>query len=179
MFFVVELGEFYRRNKDKAFVMRFENKVKKLVAYFEKFENAYGLLENLEKWIFVEWSRANDQELVNGINYPSNMMYYMMLECAYNLFGNERYKEKATKVKAAVCKYGFDGKFFVDHADIINGEIVNRSESTEVCQYYVMKLKTWLLLELRLFLLLFQNSSRPLKGSMLFVPFALMLSCTI
>ena len=136
MFFVVELGEFYRRNKDKAFVMRFENKVKKLVAYFEKFENAYGLLENLEKWIFVEWSRANDQELVNGINYPSNMMYYMMLECAYNLFGNERYKEKATKVKAAVCKYGFDGKFFVDHADIINGEIVNRSESTEVCQYY-------------------------------------------
>ncbi len=86
--------------------------------------------------MFVEWSRANDADLVQGINYPNNMMYYFALKCAGQLYQDSNLLEKAEGVKKAIIEQSFNGQFFVDHADVVDGRACPKPESTEVCQYY-------------------------------------------
>lgn len=136
MWLVIELNEYYKRSNDKEMIIRFKPRLVKLFDYFKGFENEYGLLENLEKWVFLEWSRANDEDLIRGINYPSNMLFYKALISMYELYGDLEYADKAYNIKRKINELAFDGEFYVDHADRIDGKIVNKNESTEVCQYY-------------------------------------------
>lgn len=134
MWLVIELEEYAARGGDKSIIEKFQPKIEKLFKYFEKFENENGLLEKLEGWVFVEWSKAN--ELVQDVNYPSNMVYSKALKAAANLYNNESYAIKSEKVKSQVIKESFDGQFFIDNAIREDGKLKLSGERTEVCQYY-------------------------------------------
>ena len=67
---------------------------------FEKYENEYSLLEDLPKWNFVEWSKANDW--CKGVNFPTNMLYAAALEAVYKLYGDNDLMEKAEKIRNTV-----------------------------------------------------------------------------
>lgn len=85
--------------------------------------------------MFVEWSKAN--ELVQDVNYPSNMLYSAALRAAGTLYGDDAFLQKAEKVKEEVLRQSFDGSYFVDNA--VRGEdgaLHLSGERTEVCQYY-------------------------------------------
>lgn len=135
MWMVLQLDEYVQRAGNRDLIERFKVKIEKLIKYFEKFENEDGLLEKLERWVFVEWSRAN--QLVQDVNYPSNMMYSKMLKVAAKLYNRPDWAEKSEKVKAEVLKQSWNGRFFIDNA-VRNeeGKLVLSGESTEVCQYY-------------------------------------------
>lgn len=135
LWLVIELEDFVTRTGDRAFAERFRDKVKRLLAYFEPFENEDGLLENLEGWIFVEWSKAN--ELVQDVNYPTNMLYCKALSAAGSLYGRTDLSEKAEHLKTEILKQSFDGTFFTDNAVRKDGVLTTSGECTEVCQYYV------------------------------------------
>ena len=60
MWFVIELEEYLARSNDRQMIKALEPKVNALLDYFARYENEDELLENLEKWVFVEWSKAND-----------------------------------------------------------------------------------------------------------------------
>lgn len=134
MWFVIELGDFLDRTGDAAFVQRFRKKVYDLIGYFAGFENELGLLEKLDSWVFVEWSKAN--ELVQDVNYPSNMLYSMMLRYAGRMFDDSALTEKAEKIADTIRRRSYDGKFFVDNEVRENGVLTLSGERTEVCQYY-------------------------------------------
>lgn len=134
MWFVIELGDYFDRTGDMDFVRRFCGKVYDLIEYFRSFENELGLLEKLESWVFVEWSKAND--LVQDVNYPSNMLYSMMLRYAGRLFDDDALTEKAKKIAETVRRRSFDGSFFVDNEIRRDGILTSTGERTEVCQYY-------------------------------------------
>lgn len=136
MWFVVELKDYYERTGKRQLVDQFKKKIYELLEYFKGFENEYGLLEDLKSWVFVEWSRANDSDMVEGINYPSNMMYYLTLQSAGTLYDDATLLCKAEKVKANILSQSFDGAFFADRAVRTNTGIFTIPESTEVCQYY-------------------------------------------
>ena len=136
LFLIAELKDYFDRTGNEELPKRFKEKVYGILRFFEAFENDHGLLENLQGWVFVEWSRANDADLVQGINYPNNMMYYFALKCAGQLYGDARLIEKAEGIRAKIIEQAFDGRFFVDHADRVDGAVKPRPESTEVCQYY-------------------------------------------
>lgn len=139
MWFVLQLEDRLERTKDRVFIDAAKEKVYKLLKYFKGFENEFGLLENLESWIFVEWSIANDPEYVKGINFPSNMLYSAMLKCAGKLYGDNELTQKAEKLKKAIIKYSYNGQFFVDNAQTVNGKIVAFSDHiSETCQYYAL-----------------------------------------
>lgn len=142
MWYVVELEEYLLRSGDRELVDMAKDKILSLCSYFESFENSDGLLENLEKWIFVDWSKANDY--VDGVNYPSNMMYAWMLEVVTNLYGDKKYAEKASKIKKTVCEQSYFDGFFRDHA--VRDESGNLKlvpeHVTESCQYYAFFTKT-------------------------------------
>lgn len=135
MFFVLELEEYVKRSGDSAMAELAKEKVYSLESYFCRFVNPDGLLENLNGWVFVEWSKANDW--VQNINYPTNMMYYAMLKSISRLYGDETLSVKAESIKKKIRELSFDGKFFRDHT--VYGEDdkpYTPADITEVCQYY-------------------------------------------
>ncbi len=134
MWYVLELKEFFAHTRDKAFVGDLKDKLYRLLNYFRRFENADGLLEKLEKWVFVEWSRAND--LTQDINYPTNMLYYAFLNTMGELYDDEMLIKKAERLKNVIREKSRHGMFFCDHAVYQDGKAVLDEESTEVCQYY-------------------------------------------
>jgi len=137
MFFVVELAEYFQRTGDRKMIDAAKDRVYALVKYFEDFKNSEGLLEKLTGWVFVEWSQAN--KWVQDINYPSNMMYYMMLNCIANLYNDKSIAKQAAELKATIVRRSYNGTFFEDNAMLgENGSIEATGNTTEVCQYYAL-----------------------------------------
>ena len=136
MWLVLELREYAKvRGGDPALVKRFEPKVMALVEYLKTFENSDGLLEDLPKWVFVEWSECNS--LTKGVNYPSNMTWARMLEAVAELYGRPGLAEKGAQVRETVVRQSFDGKWFRDQAlRGADGKLAVNPKHTETCQYY-------------------------------------------
>jgi alpha-L-rhamnosidase len=134
MWFVIELEEYLQRSGDTVMVDALRPKVMALLDYFRKFENADGLLEKLDKWVFIEWSQAN--KFVQDVNYPTNMTYSATLDAAGRMYNQALLQEKAQKLREEIRKQSFDGEFFVDNAMREDGILKITRNRTEVCQYY-------------------------------------------
>lgn len=135
MWFVVELEEYLARSGDRETIDRARKRVYDLIDYFKPYLNEDGLLEKLDKWVFVEWSAANS--FVQDVNYPSNMLYAGMLDVAARLYDDKALSEQAARVRDEIRRQSYDGRFFCDNA--IRGEdgVLRRTDNhTEVCQYY-------------------------------------------
>ncbi|MCQ2387155.1 MAG: hypothetical protein MJ066_01745 [Clostridia bacterium] len=137
MWFVIELNDYYLRTGDLSLIKKAKKRVYGIIEYFKKFENEDGLLEKLEGWVFVEWSKAND--FIEGVNYPTNMLYSEMLLSASKLYKDEELGKKAKKLKTTIGERAFNGEFFVDNA-IKNeeGKLINTDNTSETCQYYAL-----------------------------------------
>ena len=97
------------------------------------------MLENLQGWVFVDWSKANDPEFIAGVNAPSNMLYAAALIAASSLLGDPSLKEKGEALKLAIKKMFFRGDFFVDNAiRDENGVLHLTGNTSETCQYYAL-----------------------------------------
>ena len=86
--------------------------------------------------MFVEWSRAND--LVQDINFPTNMMYAMMKDALARLYGMDALKKEAAVLRETIRRLSYtQSGFFSDNMVYDeNGTPVLSGECTEVCQYY-------------------------------------------
>lgn len=134
MWFALQLKEYFSRSGDHLLVLEFKEKMYRLCSYFEKYENQEGLLEKLDGWIFVEWSRSN--RLVKDINYPTNMLYYAFLLSIGELYGDNCLVEKAERLKTVIRRESRNGMFFCDNSVYNEGVLKLSGESTESCQYY-------------------------------------------
>ena len=108
MWFVLELREYLDRTGDRALVDALKKRVYDLAAYFRRYENEDELLENLDGWIFLEWSRANDADVVAGVNYPTNMTYAGTLRAIGELYGDGELVEKADRIIETVRRQSYD-----------------------------------------------------------------------
>lgn len=135
MWYVLELKEYFDRTGDRELIDRAKEKVLSLLKFTQKYENEKGLLQNIESWVFVEWSEANDY--VQDINYPTNMLYSVMLDTIAGLYSMPELSEKAEKLRITIIEESFDGEFFTDNAVLDkNGKAVRTANRTETCQYY-------------------------------------------
>ena len=135
MWFVVQLGEYLDRSGDRALVDALQPRVTALLDYFKPFENADGLLEKLESWVFVEWSAAND--FVQDVNYPSKMLYAGVLDTAARLYGRDDLRDKAAALRETIRKQSLkNGLFYSDNALRKDGALTVTDNTTEVCQYF-------------------------------------------
>lgn len=136
MWLVFELDEYKKRGGDAAIVARMRPRVERLVEFFRHYRNSDGLLEKLDSWVFIEWSRAN--RWVQDVSYPSNMAYAEMLDCVDRLYGRPDLAQEAVRIRDTVRRQSWNGKWFRDHAirrkdgtlDVPDGDI------SETCQYY-------------------------------------------
>ena len=140
MWLVIELEEFKRRGGDPGLVEAFKPKLLNLVKYLATFKNADGLLENLPKWVFVEWSHSN--KLVQDVNYPSNMTWAEMLDVMNRLYDMPELGKEAEKVRETVRRQSWTGEWFCDNAvRQKDGTLKLSGECTETCQYYAFYFK--------------------------------------
>lgn len=136
MWYVLELGEYFKRTSDRALIDKAKPRMFALLDYFKGFENEYGLLEKLQSWVFVEWSRCNS--LVQDVSFPSNMIYALVLETMAELYNAPELAEKASAIKATINKLSMTPSgFYCDNAiRKESGELELSGERTEACQYY-------------------------------------------
>ncbi len=137
MFLVVQLDEARRKRRlPVAWDPLITRRVRGLLDYFRKFENEHGLLEKLESWVFVEWSKAN--EFVQDVNFPTNMLYAATLRSAARLLGDDRLAAKAARIDASIRSLAWRDGRFVDNAvrDPKTGLLTVTENASEVCQYY-------------------------------------------
>ena len=135
LWFVVQLEEYLERSQDKATVAALEPRVRALFDYFKGFENEDGLLEKLQSWVFVEWSKAN--EFVQDVNYPSNMLYAAALAAAGRLYRDDALMKHSEALRDTIREQSFDGAFFVDNAvRNADGKLEVTRNRSEVCQYF-------------------------------------------
>ncbi len=134
MWFVLELEEYLARTGDHLLIEQFQPRVFALLDYFSSFLNDGGLLEKLDGWVFIEWSKAND--FVQDMSFPSNMCYARMLDCISRLYSQPSLKAQADNIRTTIRKLSYDGTFFVDNMVFENDILTSTSNRTEVCQYY-------------------------------------------
>ncbi len=136
MFLVVQLDEAVReRRVPKEWRPLIARRVRGLLAYFRRFENELGLLEKLESWVFVEWSKAN--EFVQDVNFPTNMLYANTLRSASRLLGEPRLATKAKKLEETIRALAWrDGRFVDNAVRDKEGKLTVSDHASEVCQYY-------------------------------------------
>ena len=137
MWYVMEILRVAKSHPDSDTVKQAYATVEGLFDFFARYENEYSLLENLESWVFVEWSAANDADHICGVNIPSNICYHRILIDAGRLYGRPDWVEKGEKIRENILRLGFNGTLFVDN--LIRdekGALVQTDHLTEVCQYY-------------------------------------------
>lgn len=134
LWLVVELEEYLARSGDRAMVDALHDRVVKLFDYFRPFVNGDGLLENLDNWIFIEWSKAN--EFVRDVSYPTNMLYAAALAAAGRMYERPDLVENAAKIRQTIREQAFDGEFLVDNAVRESGTLRPTHNRSETCQYY-------------------------------------------
>lgn len=136
IWYVIIACEYILNSGDNKLKKLVKPQIKGLIDFFKKYENSDGLLEDLESWVFIEWSEANSKDFVCGVNYPSNMMYYKMLMTVDKLWHTEKLAKKCQRVKNSILKQSFNGEFFEDNRVRINGKLKSLNHISEACQYH-------------------------------------------
>ena len=96
--------------------------------------NREGFLENLPGWNFIEWSDAG--EFFRGVHFPTNMLYMKCLNEAGILYKAPALLEQSERLREAILRNAFDGTWFHDNAERIDGELHRTGNISEICQYY-------------------------------------------
>ena len=138
MWLILEVADYGKRTGNTYWQDAFKARFYNLLQFFSRYLNEDGLLENLDGWVFVEWSKCND--FIDGVNYPSNMLYAKTLSCMAEMYGDEALEKQARAVREKIIAQSFDGCLFRDHAIRKDGKLCVQDESTETCQYYAFTL---------------------------------------
>ncbi len=136
LWYVLELEDYLKRTKDVAFIARHRQRILDILDFFSGYENEYGLLENLEGWVFLEWSKASD--FMDGVNFPSNMLYADALRAASVLLQDVKLLEKSETLKECIRGMAYNGEVFVDNATRVDGELKLTGNISELCQIFVI-----------------------------------------
>lgn len=137
MWYAIIACEYCLKTNDLRFAELIKKQIYEIFEFFKKYENEYFLLEDLDGWIFVEWSEANSRDFVCGVNFPTNMMYMRMLDSAARLFGDDELLQKSVQMKRQIAELSYNGEFFEDN--MIRGEngaLLATGHISEACQYH-------------------------------------------
>lgn len=137
LWYVLELEDYKKRSGDHAFIELHAERIRDILAFFKDYENEYGFLENLDGWVFVEWSKASDY--VDGVNVPTNILYAEAIRAAGEILGEEQLIAKSKTMREGLRNLAFDGEVYRDNAIRIDGKLTiteNVSEFNQIIAAY-------------------------------------------
>ncbi|MBR0055778.1 MAG: hypothetical protein IJP66_00475, partial [Kiritimatiellae bacterium] len=137
LWWILELRQYRDRTGDGGLVAASRPKIESLLKYFERRTGPDGLLEDLDGWVFVEWSACNDKDHVRGVNFPSNFLYAAAMEAAGDLLGRPEVAARGAAVREAAARLAWNGEWFEDNAvRDETGALRLQGHVTETGQYY-------------------------------------------
>ncbi len=136
LWYVLELEDYLKRTGDWAFIERHRDRLNDILDYFDGYRNEYGLLEDLEGWVFVEWSKASD--FVNGVNIPCNILFAETLRACGELLQCSKWTAESLRVRKSIIDLAFDGTLFCDNLIRENGKLTATQNYSELCQTYAV-----------------------------------------
>lgn len=137
MWYILELRNYVKRTGDKEMLTSSKDKVYGLVEFFSRYYNEFGLLENLESWVFIEWSKCNDKDYICGVNYPSNMIWAAALEAVAEMYDDPALAAQSKRMKEMIRTLAWNGEFFEDNGiRDSEGNLSKTGHTTETTQYY-------------------------------------------
>lgn len=134
LWYLIELEDYEKRTGDTDFIQLHRERIRDILDYFRQCENEFGMLEHMDGWVFVEWSKASDY--VEGVNFPTNMLYVRALRAAGNILSDRTLLIKADCLAENIRKMSFDGEVYVDHAIRVDGRLVLTDHVSELCQIF-------------------------------------------
>jgi alpha-L-rhamnosidase len=138
MWYVLELYDYFTKRGRGDRKDDFKAQLYRLLDYFKKFENEFGLLEKLPSWNFVEWSKLNQR--VHDVSWPTNMLFSEAVECIGKLYGDEALLKKAADLRKTINDMAWNGKMYMDRAmRQEDGSLKNTEELSETTQYYAFR----------------------------------------
>lgn len=148
MWYILELEKYANRWGRDEIIEQSKAKVDGLLQYFASKENEFGVLENLDGWVFVEWSSANDASHIQGVNIPSNICYAATLKAAANLYAYEKLLKKADRIYThiempltAIADFAELGK--ADNRFAVLAQIVERNNGLWCAEAEQYLLQNW------------------------------------
>ena len=137
LWYVLELEDYKKRTGDEEFIKSHRQRFADILDFFRGYENEYELIEDLEGWVFVEWCKATDY--VDGVNFPTNILYAETIRAVGEMLEDEKLLEKATRLKRTIRDMAFDGELYHDNAIRVNGKLEltqNVSEFNQIIAAY-------------------------------------------
>lgn len=132
---VIQLEEYVRRSGDRGTVESFRRRADGLLAWFRRYRNADGLLENLPGWVFLGWG-GNESNVKYSISYATNMQYVRFLESFAALYARPDLRTEAGRVREAIRRAAWNGEWFRDFAvRQSDGSLTVADSCSEGCQY--------------------------------------------
>lgn len=145
IFLGLELYEYYRRTADRQFCKDRAAQVERLVGTLSKYENQFGLLENLPEIVYVDGTTASDSLYNKPISTATNANYAVMLRRLGEIYNRMDWIKKAEAILGiirGVCVIQDTGDFghYVPDAFSFdgNGNITRGTRSSEGAQYVCM-----------------------------------------
>jgi len=135
LWYVLELEDYKKRTGDNEFVEHHRQRFADILDFFQGYENEYGLLENLEGWVFVEWSKATD--FVDGVNIPTNILYTEALRAIGEMLEKDELIEKSANLRQIIRDMAFDGEVYRDNAIRVDGQLQMTQNVSEFNQTIV------------------------------------------
>ncbi len=136
LWYILELEDYQKRTGEVEFIKQHRQRILDVLDFFQGYENEFGLLENLEGWVFLEWSQASD--FMDGVNFPSNMLYADAIRAASVLLEDSKLLKKSETIKECIRGMAYNGEVFVDNAVRVNGELKLTGNISELCQIFVI-----------------------------------------
>ena len=146
MWLILEIREYLGRTGDRQTIDDMRQKVYAFIKHMDGYLNDIGLIEKLDSWVFIEWSKA--AEFVQDVSFPTNMLYARTLRDAGFLYGDESLIARADAMEKTIRELAYrqepqSGKmFFADHAVRREGKLVVLDDFSEANQYYAFFLGT-------------------------------------
>lgn len=152
--FLLELYSYYRFTGDMDFMKAHEADVEWVVSTLSRYENRFGLLENLDEYIYVDGTTSTagpkdpsikNQQYNLPISSATNAMYALALKQLGGVYGNDVWQETAEKIDAVlrkVCDKPIpegSNEFISDAFSMDeNGEPHPNGYSSEASQYFLL-----------------------------------------
>ena len=136
MFYALELREYVKAADDSELARLAKPSMDALLNYFKGYENEFGLLENLDGWVFLEWSKAIEENRLEGVHFPTNMLYAEMLCDLGELYEDPSLFTRGASLKKTIRELAYKNGYYADNAVRIGGELKTRYENvSEIGQY--------------------------------------------
>lgn len=140
LWFILELERYVRETGDKRLREAFRKRVTDVLDFYRAHLNADGLYEHDPKTgkIFFEWSGA--ARFAYGVHYPTSMLLAETIDAVARLYGQEELKVEADRIRAAVRRLSWDGRWFRDHSvRRPDGTLETPRDISETCQYFAFR----------------------------------------